>query len=145
MDSFRTKQQRKHNDEIKSSLAIQTDVMFELEKFWDIEEVETDRKLSLEENECELFYKQTVQRQPNGKYLVRLPFNNNETPFGRSRKMAVARLLQLEKQFKRDPELKRKYVKCLDEYFKNNQIKLAEKSEEEMAHICGIPSLAYFV
>lgn len=93
----------------------------EVEKFWNIEEI-SDRKMenwSQEEIEAESFYKETVMRNKKGRYVVRLPFKKERIPLGRSRNIAVANFLQLERKFKRNPQYKALYVNAMEQYYKN--------------------------
>lgn len=100
-------------------------------KFWEIEEViEIGNS---KEDECEAFYKQTVQRDTEGRYVVSLPFKENTGKmFGRSRPKAIARLLQMENKFKLNAELKREYSKCIGEYESLGHMSLCDTAEGSM-------------
>ncbi|XP_033218228.1 uncharacterized protein LOC117173695 [Belonocnema kinseyi] len=49
-----------------------------LTKFWEIEEVPSIKLLSQEEQACESHFKNNTQRDPAGRYIVRLPFKENK-------------------------------------------------------------------
>ncbi|XP_075157916.1 uncharacterized protein LOC142231183 [Haematobia irritans] len=58
-----------------SSFASFVSLNEDLRKFWELEEVPSNRNnLSESDVWCEQFYKDTTVRQPDGKYSVRLPF-----------------------------------------------------------------------
>jgi len=65
--------------------------------FFELDQVFTTRQLSAE-NWCEDHFQQTHIRQPNGKYLVRLPLKTLFHPtqvIGRSRQLALNRFHSL--------------------------------------------------
>nr|CAI5818585.1 unnamed protein product [Callosobruchus analis] len=49
-----------------------------LVKFWKLEDIEEGKILSREENQCEEYFKTTTMRNHDGRYVVRLPFNENK-------------------------------------------------------------------
>lgn len=71
----------------------------------------SDEKLvSEEEKFCEEHFKNTIKRNAEGRYVVTMPFKNNTPPnLGESKKCAIATLFQLEKRFKRNPNLFAQY------------------------------------
>ncbi|KAL0860196.1 hypothetical protein ABMA27_010503 [Loxostege sticticalis] len=75
-----------------------------LKVFW---EMEADPKsqpkiLSQEEEECERFYAQTTCRDPQGRYIVRLPFKQQNVEFENSKLIAKRRLRYLESIFNKN-------------------------------------------
>lgn len=94
----------------------------QLKRFWQLEEMNTDTAATEEQRRCEAFYDATTIRDSTGRYIVRLPFTNNIPILGRSRNIAVAQLLSMERKFRRDPELKRQYIENMREYFANGHI-----------------------
>ncbi|XP_076765155.1 uncharacterized protein LOC143432262 [Xylocopa sonorina] len=100
-----------------------------LTRFWELEEIPLKRVLSSEEQACENHFKDSIQRNSKGRYVVRLPFNNNKKNLGESRSVALRRFYFLEKKFQRDPALKEKYCEFLAEYHKLNHMSLAEPND----------------
>ncbi|XP_076763724.1 uncharacterized protein LOC143431095 [Xylocopa sonorina] len=100
-----------------------------LTRFWELEEIPLKRVLSSEEQACENHFKDSIQRNSKGRYVVRLPFNNNKKNLGESRSIALRRFYFLEKKFQRDPALKEKYCEFLAEYHKLNDMSLAEPND----------------
>lgn len=103
----------------------------QLEKFWKIEEGEQKKFLSKEEKACEEHFVNNVTRDNEGKYIVRLPFNENKNNLGNSYEIARKRFFMLERKLSKNPELKEKYTKFIKEYEQLNHMKqiIADKFE----------------
>lgn len=70
----------------------------------------------------------STKRLKDGRYEVHLPFINHKIGnpsnlFGKSRDIAVARLIQIERRFQKDSNLKNMYVDCMQEYIKLHMVK----------------------
>lgn len=57
-----------------------SNINFDLERFWQIEECSNDKIFSLEEQKCEDHFVKTIQRDVSGRYIVSLPFNDDVLP-----------------------------------------------------------------
>lgn len=117
-------------------LSIDHDIDRSLKKFWELEELSAERCLTKEELECETHYQETQQRDKQGKYVVRLPFKaiQNGTPeLGRSRQIAISRLLQVERRLKNEPILQQQYTECMSEYISLNHMVEVAANEHEHA------------
>ncbi|XP_017465554.1 PREDICTED: uncharacterized protein LOC108358627 [Rhagoletis zephyria] len=105
-----------------------------VQRFYEHEQIPEDRALSLEENWCENHFLQAHLRQPNGKYLVRLPlkhlFDQTQT-LGKSKQTALNRFYCLEHTLQRDEKLRKLYSECIHDYFVLNQIKPATTTERD--------------
>ncbi|XP_037931351.1 uncharacterized protein LOC119666140 [Teleopsis dalmanni] len=86
-----------------------------IERFWEIEEVCEASEINETDKECENWFKSTTTLNKENRFIVKLPFKK-ENELGDSRKMAMARLLCLEKRFKRNSKLKKEYIKFMKEY-----------------------------
>lgn len=95
-----------------------TNVEFELQKFWEIEEGTIKQFRSADDQACEEQFTATIERTKSGRYIVGLPFNDKRDQLGESQSRALNRLLALERKLERDPELKEQYTKILEEYLK---------------------------
>lgn len=108
------------NQNHRTCLFTETKIDDALKLFWELEETQPKRILSSNDKLCEQIYHTTHRRLENGSYEVTLPFVNNadKTPylFGKSRDIAVSRLLQMERRFRIDAELKTMYTECLNGY-----------------------------
>lgn len=90
-----------------------------LKKFWQIEsDIFEEKILTHEEQQCEEFYMQTTRRDSSGRYIVELPFNedNPQCKYGNSREIALKRFHHLEHRFKKDPEIRKRYTEVMHEY-----------------------------
>lgn len=120
------------NDDSFLVMHTQVDVEEMLKTIWEID-VDTKRNLTKEERLCEDIYNETHKRTKDGKYIVKLPFKkeNLESPEGNTRNIALQRLLQLERRFKRQPKLKAEYVKVIEDYLELGHL---EEVPEKQIH-----------
>ncbi|XP_073814249.1 uncharacterized protein [Musca autumnalis] len=92
----------------------------QLRQFWELENIPSEEKLSETDIWCEKFYQNTVERWPDGKYVVRLPFNHNlpeNVNLGASRRAAMGQFLHMEKTLQKSPVLASEYKNVLSEYY----------------------------
>ncbi|XP_055623657.1 uncharacterized protein LOC129767065 [Toxorhynchites rutilus septentrionalis] len=88
-----------------------------LERFWSIEHLSVKDNLSIEERKCEDYYKKTILRKVDGRYIVRYPKQNDfDIMLGFSKPSALRRFELLEKRLERDPQLKAEYHNFMREY-----------------------------
>ncbi|XP_018580238.1 uncharacterized protein LOC108917913 [Anoplophora glabripennis] len=104
--------QRVQSCNLASGLSVQD----QLEKFWVIEEYPRKRLLSEEEEECELIFRDTTQRDENGRFIVQLPIRSGIKGLGDSYEIALKRFRQLERKFIRDNKFMLDYHKFIREY-----------------------------
>lgn len=117
-------------------LMVQANLDEQLKKFWEVEDEERgvenkNDKWTEEEKECEEFYAKTFKRNPDGRYEVRLPFKKNGKKLGRSKHIAVASFRQLEKRFRKQPEMKKLYVASMRELFAKDHARWATSTEQQ--------------
>lgn len=87
-----------------------------ISKFWEIENYETKINLSPLKQQCENHFKSTFKRDDTGRFIVKLPFKNNNFQLGDSFTQARNRFLNLEKKLN-NPSLKQEYKAFIHEYF----------------------------
>ncbi|XP_058448745.1 uncharacterized protein LOC131428715 [Malaya genurostris] len=101
------------------NLAIVDNLQTTMERFWTIEEGKNSSNYSLAETKCEEIFKQTVQRNADGRYTVRLPFKDRQIErLGENRKTALRRFHLLENRLARNPDLSRQYREFMNEYLR---------------------------
>ncbi|XP_055633918.1 uncharacterized protein LOC129774235 [Toxorhynchites rutilus septentrionalis] len=101
-----------------------------IERFWTIEELQDVPKLTQEELDCEEHFRTTFSRDATGRYVVRLPKRMGfEQMIGESKETALRRLMQLERRFNKDPELRRRYNEEIRAYLDQNHMKLVPEQE----------------
>lgn len=88
-----------------------------LKALWEID-TSNKRDLTKEEKQCEQIYETTYKRTDEGRYILKLPFKTEDpkSPEGNTKEIAKHRLIQLERRFKRTPQLKEDYKKVMKEY-----------------------------
>lgn len=101
----------------------------QLIKFWEIEEVTTDKPKSEEEIDCERHFVNNVSRNEKGRYTVRLPFRKNAETLGESRTIALRRLLSLERKLDADETLKNEYTRVIKEHLRLGHMSIVKDSE----------------
>ncbi|XP_073844146.1 uncharacterized protein [Musca autumnalis] len=117
-----------------TSITVEEDIALseQMKKFWELEEVSTVPQLSETDKYCEEFFKETTSRQPNGRYVVRLPFKSdypNEIFLGRSKNIALAQYCRMEKTLEKNKELKTQYHEVLHEYLNLDHMEISKNYE----------------
>ncbi|XP_065094221.1 uncharacterized protein LOC135714779 [Ochlerotatus camptorhynchus] len=88
-----------------------------MERFWTIEEDTSSPSYSVEEAACEAHFQQTVSRNQQGRYIVRLPVKPDVlTSLGDNRRTAVRRFRMIQQRMGTDPQLRIQYVDFMNEY-----------------------------
>ncbi|XP_043258045.1 uncharacterized protein LOC122400588 [Colletes gigas] len=90
----------------------------QINRFWEMEEIPQQNFLSAEERECEAHFVENTTRNEQGRYMVRLPFNDRRSLLGDSKAMALKRFYNLERKLQIQTELKTQYTEFLKEYSK---------------------------
>lgn len=87
-----------------------------ISKFWELEDIGGSPLRSAEEDLVEKHYLRHVNRDPNGRFVVSIPFRENVTKLGESRDIALKRLYSTEQKLSKHPTLKHEYDSFLQEY-----------------------------
>lgn len=109
-----------------------------LTRFWQLEEpdlTETHETV----DECEQYYSSTVRRQADGRYVVHIPFLENQPQLGDSRRMAIQQFYRMEKRMHSDPQLLEKYVDFMEEYERLGHMEIYEGALRDGADAYYIP------
>ncbi|RLU26233.1 hypothetical protein DMN91_000026 [Ooceraea biroi] len=90
----------------------------ELEKFWKLENCDDykARTLSITEKKCGRYFEQTTTRDSDGRFIVRLPFQDVKPPIGNNREIARKRLHRLEHTLKGNEAMYNQYINIMREY-----------------------------
>ena len=106
-----------------------------IERFWKVEDLSLQiNHLSEEDKFCERFYKETTTRQPDGRFVVKMPRSQKYLPVFNSKQLAVKRLYSLEARFKREPFVKQQYVDFLEEYEALDHMRVVSKEDNEASY-----------
>ncbi|XP_068987466.1 uncharacterized protein [Bombus flavifrons] len=93
-----------------------TDIQADLARFWEIDEGPPTTHFSEAELQCEEHFRNHVQRNKEGRYVVALPFNEKLPTLGTSRSVAMSRLASLHRRFQRDKQFEAAYSAAIQEY-----------------------------
>lgn len=105
-----------------------------LSKFWQIEDVnkcESKAILSEEQHIVEKLFKETYYREANGRYVVKIPIKPKCIGLGDSKAIAKRQFFQLERRFRKNPDLKQKYVEYMNENKRLGYMQLAGKPKAD--------------
>ncbi|XP_030747916.1 uncharacterized protein LOC115876317 [Sitophilus oryzae] len=84
-----------HADDTSSNISCHLSTNAELQntisKFWEIEEIPTNKVFSEDELKCESIFSQTTHRDASGRFVVTLPFKQSPNLLGSSREQAEKR------------------------------------------------------
>ncbi|CAK9826235.1 hypothetical protein ANTRET_LOCUS4116, partial [Anthophora retusa] len=87
-----------------------------LNQFWEIEEFAKKSYLSEEERAAEISFKENTKREVDGRYCVRLAFNERKQLLGSSREIALKRFYAIERKLYSNQQLLEGYRGFLKEY-----------------------------
>lgn len=87
-----------------------------VEKFWKIEDISPESSLTTAEEACENHFIQTVTRNAEGRFVVRLPLSADVATLGESRSTAYSRFLALERRLQKNNHLRKHYKEFMNQY-----------------------------
>ncbi|XP_012234562.1 uncharacterized protein [Linepithema humile] len=88
----------------------------QVQRFWNIEEIEQNLLPSKNDEYCEADFVKNCQRDSCGRFTVNLPFKGDPNELGESREHALKRFHKLEKRLESQPDIKELYVRFMQEY-----------------------------
>ncbi|XP_037928993.1 uncharacterized protein LOC119663458 [Teleopsis dalmanni] len=90
-----------------------------MEKFWQLDQASpTNKNVTQQEELCESHFINNVQKTNHGRFIVRLPFQQNPSILGESQNTAINRFYALERRLSKDEAVWKQYVEFMDEYEK---------------------------
>ncbi|XP_062699493.1 uncharacterized protein LOC134284534 [Aedes albopictus] len=120
-------------------VATVTSVSEQLEHFWRIEEL-NGSDYSVDEQKCEDYYRETVSRDPSGRYVVRMPKHpEHDRMLGSSKLSAVRRLKWLELKLAKDENMRIQYHDFLREYVALGHMTPVPDNEECSSNVFYLP------
>ncbi|XP_055590962.1 uncharacterized protein LOC129743045 [Uranotaenia lowii] len=109
-----------------------------LSRFWKIEDV-GGSDYSIDEQNCENYYRYTTDRDSSGRYIVRVPKHPEfEQMVGESKGAALRRFAWLERRLEKDADLKSQYHDFMREYIDLGHMDLVPP-ESENVKSCYLP------
>ncbi|XP_071577705.1 uncharacterized protein [Temnothorax nylanderi] len=128
-------------------VSVDDDLDLNLQRFWEVEEIPHPVRLTPEEQACEEHFVRTHYPNPDGRYVVRLPFRNGPPiSIGESRNTAIQSYLRTEARLKREPSNAAEYHAFLQEYADLGHMRRVADHEkpEDPTQIVFIPHHAVF-
>lgn len=112
-----------------------------LKRFWELEDDIPMCKEKLQTNDekrCEEMFAATTVRDEDGRYVVRLPFNDENPVVENSLRIAERRFLALEKRLQ-NTNLKQKYQEVINEYVQLSHMELVPTKEIDNPNAIYLP------
>ncbi|KAF0748589.1 DUF1758 domain-containing protein [Aphis craccivora] len=104
-----------------------------LQRFWLIEDVSDTSPYTIKERTCQEYFKNTVIRNNEGRFVVCLPFRDDVIKLGKPYGIAKPRFLAIERKFQKDNKLKEEYCSFMKEYELLNHMERLDTNETENA------------
>ncbi|XP_044313278.1 uncharacterized protein LOC123037280 [Drosophila rhopaloa] len=98
------------------ALTTTVDIGATLQKFLQLENVQSSPKLDPEDDQVEKHFLATHSRDENGKYIVDLPFNTENPDFGETLQGALKRFKSVERRLQQNEQLRTQYVYFMRKY-----------------------------
>ncbi|KAG8239838.1 hypothetical protein J437_LFUL011464 [Ladona fulva] len=107
-----------------------------LQVFWEMEEVSTEKSMSDADAYCENHFRSTHLRDYEGRYVVRLPFrNDNLVHLGSFRKPVLNLFLYLERRLEEKPEVRAMYNLFMSEYLTLRHMEVTEPNSHNTYYL----------
>ncbi|XP_045541464.1 uncharacterized protein LOC123722956 [Papilio machaon] len=138
--SGRVKTAKQSNPRI-ISLHLQVKEDQQLSKFWEIERgsESIEKRMTKDEIICEEIFEKTITRDENGRYVVTLPYKDDDPQCfrGKSKETALRRFISLEKKLLRNPRLYDEYKKVIADYI--NQSHMVKVTDDKSKKVFYLP------
>lgn len=105
-----------------------------IQRFFELESVPEVTVKSKEDQYCEEFFNNTIERKEDGRLQMRLPFKTPHDPnavLGKSKFLALQQFLRLERRFKSNAKFREEYKKGMEDYITQNHMQIAVDTEED--------------
>lgn len=104
-----------------------------LQQFWKLDEVESRKHRSNEEEMCEEMFMQLHKRTHSGRYIVPIPIKPDAKALGNSKNRALKQFISTEAKFSRDTEYRNKYIAFMDNFrYKGFMTEITELNPNQM-------------
>lgn len=100
-----------------------------LARFWELNDP-IESKYTAAEEKVERYFVETTTRDLEGRFVVRIPFKDNDEELGESRTIALKRFFQIERRLERDKELRKNYNKFMQEFIDLGHMRRATNCEK---------------
>jgi hypothetical protein len=113
------------------------EMMNQIKKFWEIENINNIPEYTEEENFCERLFSSTTKHDEDGRFVVQLPTKTNIKELKDNRSTATRKFHQMEKSLQQNVELREMYIDFIDEYIKYkhmDEVNEIQTSSNEIIH-----------
>ena len=100
-----------------------------LQTFWELENVPQISKHTDEELTCEQHFLDTTFLDNNGRFSVKMPFENNGSNVSDSLQNAKRQFLSLDKRLSKLPEVKQQYTNFIKVFLKLDHMEVVPENE----------------
>ncbi|XP_055632588.1 uncharacterized protein LOC129773062 [Toxorhynchites rutilus septentrionalis] len=101
----------------------------QLQRFWEVENIEDVKEHSNEEQACEEHFLQTTSREVDGRFVVRLPLREDMIALmGDSYQPALRRFLAMERKLASNDKLRREYLSFMEDYEKLGHMEVCSRA-----------------
>ncbi|XP_053956126.1 uncharacterized protein LOC128861768 [Anastrepha ludens] len=115
-------------------LSVEESVDANLQRLWKLDEPSKADKWTTEQRNCEQSYMQTVQRNVEGRVVVKLPFKEAPHCLGQSYATALRRFIAQERRIRRCPDLHKRYIAFMEEYSRLGHMSVVKKVDFDNPH-----------
>ncbi|XP_068149528.1 uncharacterized protein [Drosophila tropicalis] len=105
-----------------------------VQRFWELEEVPSHTTVNKEDEKVETHFRRTHNRNSNERYIVDLPFKEQNPQFADTFQGARSRFLAVERRLIKDSSLKLKFTQFMREYIQLGHMK--EVAADEDTNVC---------
>ncbi|XP_054744461.1 uncharacterized protein LOC129248873 [Anastrepha obliqua] len=115
-------------------LSVEESVDANLQRLWKLDEPSKADMWTTEQRNCEQSYMQTVQRNIEGRVVVKLPFKEAPHCLGQSYATALRRFIAQERRITRCPDLHQRYIAFMEEYSRLGHMSIVENVNFDNPH-----------
>ncbi|XP_018360741.1 PREDICTED: uncharacterized protein LOC108759682 [Trachymyrmex cornetzi] len=130
-----------HESALSAHVGMEEDASLILQRFWELDEIPSSKDSSFtpEEQACENHFQSTHSRDPQGRYVVRLPFKESTKRLGDSRKRATCLIHKLKQRLESNPTYSKMYSDFIKEYALLQHMELVPDTSMEPSHTFYLP------
>jgi len=112
-----------------------------MQRFWESDAIPDCQHRTLSPNDqlCENHFRRTHSRNQDGRYVVRLPFNDDPSKLGASKPKAIRMITRLTNKFRVEPVFANLYSDFMLEYANLGHMKLVPETLPEPSHVYYLP------
>ncbi|XP_045462033.1 uncharacterized protein LOC123672092 [Harmonia axyridis] len=123
---------RNQHKAVVCHISVEEQMCNAVKRFWQIDELEIAKNDLLNDSEfCNKHFIENYKRDPEGRFIVKIPFKPNHSELSNTRQLAINRFHSLERKLIKYPNLKEEYTKFIREYIQLGHMKLIQDTKDE--------------